>query len=491
MRLRIGVAGIEHETNTFAEGRADFEKFVRADAWPGLSWGRDVPQVVEGLNVPVAGMLEALRDSPHQAVPLLWASAAPSGPVTKDAFEALWWLFERAVRDSGPLDALLLELHGAMVTEHLVSGDSEWVRRTRALVGPSLPVVVVLDFHANVSVDLAELCDMLLVYRTYPHVDAAACGRQAVAMLRPLLEGRRPARALRQAPFLIPLPWQSTLAQPMDRLMAAAQSPEKGVWHISLAAGFPMADVPHSAPTVIAHADTQALADAAADRIMSALVAARSEFCGKLWSPACAARHAREHGRPGAPVILADTQDNPGGGGAGDTTGVIHALLQEDVQGACVGILFDAEFAAEAHARGVGGVVQKSLGGSQPGPSDAPVPGPWTVLALGTGHFDATGPFYAGSRMELGPMACVARRGVKVLVASRRQQAADQAMFRHLGIEPRECAVLALKSSVHFRADFAAIASEILVVEAKGANTADLRELMFRHCRRPPALPRL
>lgn len=487
MSLRVGVAGVQHETNTFAEGRADFREFVQADAWPGLSWHADLPGAVMGMNVPAAGMFDALQNSPYEAVPLLWASAGPSGPVTKDAFEALWWLFERALRDSGPLDALLLELHGAMVTEHLSSGDSEWLQRTRALVGPKLPIVAVLDFHANLTQNLVDLCDMVLVYRTYPHVDAAACGRLAVEMLAPLLQGHRPVRALRQAPFLIPLPWQSTLAQPMAGLMAAAQAPSDGVWHISLAAGFPMADVPDSAPAVVAHADTQAQADAAAERMLRALIEARSGFGGRLWSPEDAARHACAHGRCGAPVVLADTQDNPGGGGAGDTTGVLHALLQADAKDACVGILFDPEFAAAAHAVGVGASLEMPLGGKRPGLSAPPVPGPWSVESLGDGRFLATGPFYAGSRMELGPMACVSQGGVRVVVASRRQQAADQAMFRHLGVEPRECAVLALKSSVHFRADFGSIAREVLVVEADGANTADLHRLRFHNCHRPPA----
>lgn len=487
MRLRIGLAGVQHETNTFAKGQAGFLEFVQVDAWPGLSWRDDIPAAVAGMNVPAAGMLDALQEAGHEAIPLLWASAGPSGPVTQEAFEALWWLFERALRDSGPLDALLLELHGAMVTEHQTSGDSEWLRRIRAVVGPALPIVAVLDFHANITQAMVDLCDVVLVYRTYPHVDAFACGSLAVKMLTPLIEGRRPARALRQAPFLISLPWQSTLAQPMARLMAAAERPRDGVWHVSLAAGFPMADVPDSAPAVVAHADTQDQADAAADGMLRALIEARQEFCGRLWSPEDAVRFACANGQPGAPVVLADTQDNPGGGGAGDTTGLLHSLIRAHAKDACLGIVFDPEFAAQAHAAGVGASFDMPLGGKRPGPSSPPVAGPWIVQSLGDGRFPATGPFYVGCRMELGPMTCVSKGGVRVVVASRRQQAADQAMFRHLGIEPRDCAVLALKSSVHFRADFGPIAKEILVVEADGANTADLRKVRFVHSRRPPA----
>jgi microcystin degradation protein MlrC len=485
---RVGVAGIQHETNTFADGRARFRDFVRADAWPALLWRQDLPGALIGRNLPAAGMLQALREAGHEAVPLLWANANPSGPVTEDAYEALWWLFERALHEAGPLDALLLELHGAMVTEHCESGDSEWLRRTRTLLGEQVPVAVVLDFHANLTPEIAQLADLVLAYRTYPHVDLAHCGRRAVAMLPALMAGQRFAHALRQLPFLIPLPWQSTLAPPMDRLMRRADALMQGdVVHVSFAAGFPMADVPHSAPAVLSYARTQVAADAAADALAAEVVAARHEFAGRLWSPAQAVHEAMRRGRRGAPVILADTQDNPGGGGDGDSTGLLHALLEANAEDACLGIVCDAELAAAAHAAGVGATLDMPLGGKRGRHSGAPLPGPWRVEALGSGCFTGTGPFYGGSKMDLGPMTRVSQRGVQVLLSSRKQQAADQAMFRHLGVEPHECAVLALKSSVHFRADFGPFAADILIVEAEGANTADLRRLHYRQCRRPPA----
>ncbi|MED5618872.1 M81 family metallopeptidase [Ideonella sp. BN130291] len=485
---RIGIAGLQHETNTFADSRARFCDFVLADAWPGLLWRGDLPAGLQGTQLPAAGMLQALQAAGHEAVPLLWGNANPSGPVTEDAFEALWWLFERALAEAGPLDALLLELHGAMVTEHLPSGDSEWLRRTRERVGERLPIVAVLDFHANLTPAMADQLDLALVYRTYPHTDTAQCGREAVHQLAPLLAGARYARALRQLPFLIPLPWQSTLASPMRELMAQAVAASGGeVVHVSLAGGFPMADVPDSAPSVLVYAHDQAAADRAADTLTQAVQAARSQFGGRLWPPGDAVAHALAVGRPGAPVVLADTQDNPGGGGDGDSTGVLQALLQARAAGACLGLLCDPEAAAAAHAAGVGAWISVALGGKRGRHSGEPVAGPWRVEALGDGRILGTGPFYGGSQMALGAMARLSQHGVQVLVSSRKQQAADQAMFRHLGIEPAQCALLALKSSVHFRADFGPLAAEVLVVESEGANIADLHRLHYRHCTRPPA----
>jgi len=485
---RIGIAGVQHETNTFAQSRAGFRDFVQADAWPGLLWRDDLPAGLSGNKIAAAGMIDAAQAAGHEVVPLLWANASPSGPVTRDAFEALWWLFERALAEAPPLDALLLDLHGAMVVDGFDSGDEEWLRRVRRTLGSTLPVVVVFDFHANLTEGIASLVDVALVYRTYPHVDSADCGRRAVELLPPLLAGERYAKAFRALPFLIPLPWQTTLAPPMSRLMALAEAAaDADVLQVSLAAGFPLADVAHSAPTLLAHARTQAAADAAAQRVADAMNSARAEFRGRLWQPAEAVAHAAAHGRPGAPVILADTQDNPGGGGDGDSTGLLQALFDGRTVGACLGILCDAEAAAAAHAAGIGATLAIAIGGKRGRHSGAPVAGPWVVEALANGRFTGTGPFYGGSQMDLGAMARLSRDGVVVLVSSRKQQAADQAMFRHLGVEPADCAVLVLKSSVHFRADFAALASEILVVAAEGANIADLAQLEYRRCLRPPA----
>jgi microcystin degradation protein MlrC len=187
------------------------------------------------------------------------------------------------------------------------------------------------------------------------------------------------------------------------------------------------------------------------------------------------------------PTVLADTQDNPGGGGTGDTTGMLRALIEARALGAVLALLADGEAAAAAHAAGPGAVLRGLPLGGRSGPAGVtPVVDDWTVLALGDGQFLATGPFYGGNRMAMGPMAALrpaSAPGVTVLVATRRVQAADQAMLRHLGVEPAAQRLLALKSSVHFRADFGPIAREILVVEAPGLVVADPARLPFTRLR--------
>jgi microcystin degradation protein MlrC len=185
----------------------------------------------------------------------------------------------------------------------------------------------------------------------------------------------------------------------------------------------------------------------------------------------------------GRPIILADTQDNPGAGGHADTMNLIKALVACDARGVLAGVICDPSAAARAHAAGEGTQVELGLGAGSGTPGETPLAARFNVSALGDGRFTGTGPFYRGARFELGPMALLELGGVRIAVASRKQQAADQAMFRHLRAEPADHAVLVLKSSVHFRADFDAIAGRILVVEAPGPNVADPAKLPFRKLR--------
>ncbi|WP_137936304.1 M81 family metallopeptidase [Chitinivorax sp. B] len=481
---RVVVAGFQHETNTFSPVRTGFQHFVEADAWPGLTTGEAVAMAVAGANLPLAGAIDALVKADLQPVPLLWASANPSGRVTDDAFEAVWWLFEEGLRQAGRIDAVYLDLHGAMVTESLEDGEGEWLRRTRQCVGDDIPIVASLDFHANVSQQMVALADALVGYRTYPHVDMAETGARAIALLLRLIRGELCHSAFRQLPFIIAMPWQCSLIDPVARLMRQAEIDEQqqGVVSVSFLPGFPLADITDSAPSILVYADTQAAADTVADELAEAVIKAEPEFNGKLWPPTEALAYAKRSLGQGGPVILADTCDNAGGGAASDAAAIIQACLDADAQGAVVGLLCDPTAAAAAHAAGLGATLHRAIG-----QTETACLGEWRVDALGDGCFDATGPFYAGCSMELGPMARLSYRNVTVLVSSRKQQAADQAMFRHLGIEPAQVPILILKSSVHFRADFGVLAREILVVESVGDHVADLSKLDYQYCTRHPA----
>jgi microcystin degradation protein MlrC len=482
---RIGVGGFQHETNTFSTVPTTYEDFARADGWPALVQGSAMYAALEGINLPAFGFIAAANRAGHELVPLLWCSATPAGRVTRDAFERIAGQLCRLLADARPLDALYLDLHGAMVAEHLEDGEGELLRRLQQVAGPALPIVCSLDFHANISEAMVDRSAAMTAYRSYPHVDMRESGERAAALLDRILARGALAKALRKLPFLIPLTWQCTLIDPAASLFRELASMEGGaVADLSFAPGFPPADVPDCGPSVLAYAADQRAADRAADRLAAAVSEAEGDFAGKVCQPREAVREAMRLAPPtGRPVILADSQDNPGAGGHSDTVGLIEALIAERAEGAVAGLLCDPAAAAAAHAASEGAEIDIALGEGSRLPGHRPLAARFRVERLGDGRFDATGPFYAGNRMQLGPMALLSTSGVRIAVSSRKQQAADQAMFRHLGVEPREQRIMALKSSVHFRADFEPISSAVLIVAAPGANPVDHRELPYRHLR--------
>ncbi len=480
--MRIAVGGFQHETNTFAPQQATLADFEAPDAWPGLVRGAAMLDAVRGINLPAAGFIAEALSAGHAVLPLTWCSATPSAHVTRDAFEHISALLLDDLRSNHAIDAVYLDLHGAMVAEHIDDADGELLRRVRDAVGPQTPIVASLDFHANVSPLMVQSASALVAFRTYPHLDMAETGARALRCLHDMA-GRTLAASLESLPFLIPLTSQCTLMEPLSSVMQEIEALSPAVGALNFTPGFPAADVAKCGPAIFGYGLDRSIAASVA-QVAQRIARHEHRFALDILE-VDAAMHAlqMQPARRGSPVILADTQDNPGGGGTADTTTLIKALITRRTPRTLAGLLCDPQAAARAHAAGVGQMVDLSLGAHSGGTSDTPIHARFTVMALGDGCFTASGPFYRGSRMELGRMALLRIDDVYIAVSSRKQQAADREMFRHLGVEPADFAVLALKSSVHFRADFGAIASRVLVIDAPGANIADPARLLFRKLR--------
>lgn len=482
--MRIAVGGFQHETNTFAPVKADFRAFERADAWPRLVAGEEMWDEIEGVHIPIAGACDVLKAAGAELVPLAWASATPSAHVTEDAYERITGLMLERLRAALPVDAVYLDLHGAMVCEHHEDGEGELLRRVRQVVGPDMPITISLDLHANVTPEMVEHADLIDIYRNYPHTDMAETGARAARHLLTILgTGSKPAKAFRQADFLIPLQWGCTFHDPAQTLYEKnlQEGFESGVMSLSFACGFPLADIHHCGPSVVAYANSQEDADEAADVMMAAVQAAESAFAGKIYKPDEAVRLGHNTG-DNRPLVVADSQDNPGGGGPGDTTGMLRALLDAGRQDALIGVFTDPETADKAHEVGIGGSFTARIGGKL-FPGDEPVEVEATVLALGDGVFKGTGPMWGGANFQMGNMALLNCQGVHVAVMSNSMQAGDQSMFRHLGAEPADYDLVIVKSSVHFRADFQPIARDVWVAAAPGPVYADPGALAFQNLR--------
>lgn len=495
--MRIFVAGFQHETNTFAPSKADWAAFESGSAFPAYSVGEAMLERLGPTSLPMGGFIRDARRRGWTLVPSAWAGASPSAHVTREAFERI---SAQIVADAhrGGFDAVYLDLHGAAVAEHVDDAEGELLQRLRTVIGPLMPVVVSLDLHANVTRRMLQHASALSAYRTYPHVDGAETGARSAALLAELWAHGRPWHTHQvRLPFLLPLNAQCTMMQPAggvyERLGALDE--RSGV-RLSFTMGFPAADFDECGPVVFGHgADAEAV-HRAVQAVANEVIELRPDWALELLSPTDAVQQALALAeRSDKPVVIADTQDNPGAGADSNTTGLLHALRAADAGRrfpgqVALGLLYDPAAARVAHDAGVGAEVELALGKAvrcfDGRLSDPPVRGRFKVRSLSDGVVPMHGPMTAGGTAHLGPSAGLEIDGIRINVVSGQCQMLDLDLFRFLGVEPERMKLLVNKSSVHFRAAFAPIAAHILVAVAPGPMAANPAALPWT--RLPPGL---
>ncbi len=482
---RIAIGGFMHETNCFVPDPTEYHHFVSSADRFGILGGEELVDKLAVSGTSMSGFLKASGNN-HEISPLLWTSTAPGGLVTAAAYERIGAELLARLSDAMPVEGVYLNLHGAMVSAGHEDGEGELLRRVRGIVGEDAPIVVTLDYHANVTSKMVALADALLPYETYPHIDQNETGERAArAMTRLLVEGRPTARALRHLPFLIPLNFQCTMVEPSKGIVAAAREAMRAeIVSLGYLAGFPPSDLYDCGPSVSAHGYDQGIVDKAVDDVTQYVALKEAEFAEPMMTPDEAVREAMKIAAgAGRPVVIADTQDNPGCGGSGDTVGMLEALLRNGPKDAVFGLLTDDLAAKAAHEAGEGAEITLALGGRTDLPGVEPFFGTFKVEKLCDGNFVAPGPVAQGREAQIGPSALLSIEGVRIALGSRRMQTHDRAVFQHFGIELERQAIIVLKSTCHFRADFEPIAETVLVALAPGGYIANPAEHPYRNLR--------
>jgi microcystin degradation protein MlrC len=480
--VRFFVAMVSHETNTFSPVRTDRQQFEARD----LRYGGEILEAYRGTGTCLGGMIDAAAARGVTLIPSLAASASPAGRVTKEFYAETRDRLVADLRAAGPLDGVLLDLHGAMVVEGIDDGEGDLLAAVRAVVG-DVPIAVTLDFHANVTRAMTATATLLHGYKTYPHVDMDARGREAATRLAEVASGRiRPTVAYRQPPMLPPIAGQLTTRGPMRRLydLADAMEARPRVLSVSIFAGFPLADIQDAGLSIYVATDGDpALAEALADELAAAAWALRREFLHRaLPIPDAVARALALDGRP---VVLADIADNTGGGAGGDTTEILRELLRVGARSATVACLWDPAAVRACLEAGVGAHLTVAVGGKVDPGHGAPLTVSGRVRTLSDGRFVHKGPMFRGLEGRLGPTAVLDVNDVKVVLISYRWQTLDPEMIRFVGIDPLAEKILVVKSSIHYRAAFEPIARAILEVDAPGLSSSNLGRFAFSRVRRP------
>lgn len=487
--MRIAIGGISHETSTFAKTRTTVADF--ADGF-GLYRGPAILERFRGSNICAGGFIDGAAKHGFEIVPLLWGFAYPSGLINAAAYAELKQEFLDGLRREharSPLDGVLLDQHGAMVVEGIDDADADFIEAVRAVVGPQCPIVVTFDLHGNHSERRTAAATAICGFDTYPHIDMAERGREAADLIvRTIRGGITPVMVFRAIPMFWSAPCQITAHPPMDGAMACVHRLEHRprILSVTLATGFPWADIANMGASVIVVADGDAaLAEQTAQELHDWVYERRAQWHRPPLSVIDALQQGEAIGK--YPIILADHADNTGGGAAGDSTEILRTFVERGLRDALLLYIVDPEVIAQAHAAGVGAVIDVQMGGKSDPIQGPPVPMRVTVRALSQGEFRYDGPMYAGLTGNMGPSAWLEQDGIHVVVVTAHEQPLGPAFAHSLGINVQAMKSIAVKSAVHFRASFEPFAGSIFNVDAAAIHTHEFAKL--KYTRRQPMYP--
>lgn len=487
MTFTVLTAEFSHESNTFSRCPADYAAFTDR----GIRLGDEAITERGEANTPIAGFLDIGRPAGWRVIHAISAAAQPSGPVTRDAFDRIADVIVEAARaHAGTIDGVLLGLHGAMVTEFCEDGEGELLERLRAVLGPDVPIGITLDPHANVTRKMTELADIVVSYKTYPHVDVRETGRLAADIMQRTMAGEiRPVTLRAERPMLEEVNGGRTDIGPMVERIAKAKAYEKqtDVFAVSVNGGFGNADIEEVGPTVLVTCQGdldrhRGFAEALVDDMWQR----RFEMVTPFLPVDDAVAEAAAYVATSGPLIIADYADNPGGGGYGDATGLLEGMIAADLKDACFGPIVDPETAAELHRAQPGTAVSVRLGGKvDPEIGGGPLSVTGTLVSLSDGDYVGDGPMMGGLHASWGPCAVLRVGDIEILVTTIRAQMNDLQQFRAFGIDPAAKRIVGLKSMQHFRAAFEPIAGKVIVCDSGALCTPDLTKLPYRRARRP------
>jgi microcystin degradation protein MlrC len=466
----IAVGVLDHESNSFSPVPTPVEDFAADPGTPAL-----------------VAFERAARCRSWATATVLNARATASAPMTAAVLDRLMGRMVDELLRIGPVDGALLWLHGAGVAEGCADVEAHLVGRLRAIAGP-VPIVVAMDLHGNPTARLAGLVDGVVAYETNPHVDEEERSAEAARMLAEILDGtlERPSVALVRPPLVLPTIRMRTNVEPMREIMAMARSWEErpGVRKVAVFGGWPLADVPHAGPSVAVTATDDEVGARCANAIAGRIWDLRQSFCDDHMDPVEAVAAAQlAAGRDRGPAVIADVADNITGGGTGDATDLVAAMVGTGASGA-IGCICDPQ--AVSQARAARGRQTFTIGGRvAPDSFGAPVTIEGTVAALSDGVVRAEGPTLAGRTIECGPSARIDAGGLKLIVTSRRVPTEDRSVFRMLDVQPETQPLVVVKSRGHFRADFEPIAAAVVEAHGRGATAMELGRMPYRNLRRP------
>ena len=473
--MRIGFGGYANETNGLCSILNTLD-MVRSRGVEGEDLMRS-----RGARCYNGGFIDEADAQGVEPVPAFYVFFSPSGPSTKEALE---YGRDRLVETllqahkQQPLDGIALFLHGAGVAHGYDDLEAEIIRAVRAAFGPDMPIALAMDLHGNVTEEMIAQVDIATGCKHYPHIDEYETGRQTMAHLIEMIRsGKKPYKRLVRLPMHLVVNAGVTTSGPAAEVCALMQKLEQEdpeLWQASAFQGFPYADIPQAAVSVITVGATQEAADRNAKIIANHIWDHRAEFLVPTHSAEEAVALALQ--APEGPVLINESADNPGAGTPGDGTYLLKAFLEADVP-AAFGFIYDPEVAKQAAAAGVGATIHCKLGGKTDRFNGEPLELDAYVKTVSDGKSYRKSPMGKGLPIDLGTTVCLQVGKVQIVVACTRTQTFDEAPFVLGGVDWQQKRLVGLKSSQHFKGWWADQVHTIIAADPPGLVSGDLRVL--------------
>jgi microcystin degradation protein MlrC len=483
--MRVVIAMMKHETNTFSPVPTPLARFGLSGQGPYR--GKAALAAYKGTGTAMGAFIDLAEAAGADIVTPIAANAAPSGPVHDEAYREITDPILAAVADG--CDAVLLDLHGAMVTETLEDGEGAFLARLRALA-PEVPIAVALDMHTNLYEAMVANASVIAGYQTYPHIDNYGTGLRAGKVLFAMLEGKvRPSMAWGHRPMLPHVMRQGTDDFPNRELQARTREMEQGAaLAASLFVGFPHADIRNAGLSAVVVTDGDAArAQVLCDELLDRAWHDRAAFVYRIEPLEQSIARARQMTE--GPVVLLDHYDNAASGGTMDTTKVLGAILDAGLENVAAFAIHDPTAVRTMISAGVGAELTLLLGGKLDMPAigrkGEPLAVSGRVKLIAEGKYRNRGPASKGVLMDMGPTVVLDTGKVEIVVISRHVEPNDLNCLLSLGIDPLAKRYLMLKSRIHYRAGFKPIAKAVIECAGVGVCTSDYSQLSFRNVRRP------
>lgn len=486
--MKCIVALMQHETNTFSPLATRLQAFASGVGLMEPPVGQQAVDIYGGADFAFSAMLDVATKHGADISVAVAAYAEPGGKVADEAFEFIAGKICDAV--SQGCDVLLLDLHGAMVTESYDDGEGELLKRIRR-IAPRLPIAVALDFHTNLTSDMIDNCTVIDGYRTYPHVDMYATGERAAVSLFKIINSKlTTTMRWRSLPMMTHMIRQTPLKQPMkdimDRVIAEVES--SSLMNASIFGGFPLADIPHvSLSVVTVEQEGEDQGETLIGELCGMAWERRQDFIFEAEELSESIKHAK--GLKDYPVVIADHGDNSGAGGSADDLTVLDEMLKQGLEGILAGPIWDPEAVSQMIIAGKGQEVSLSVGGKTDVPAinqiGHSIQCTGIVTNITDGRFTIEGPMQTGLRVSLGRSVVLDTGKAKLLICEERWEPYDPGCFTHAGLDPLAQKYILIKSRQHFRAAFEPIARHIILAAGPGVCSSDYSQFDFVNLKRP------